>query len=222
MALDVIFENVNYQYPKGIELSLKDINISVSGNKIIAVMGKTGSGKTTLLSTTNGLIPQFFEGKFSGRISLNGNNTTELPIQNLVQKVGLVLQDPETQIFGLTVGKDIAFGPSNLAFPKEKITKNIVQAAKVVNLETQLEKGPDQLSGGEKQRLAIAGILAIESPILVLDEPTSELDPEGVAVINETLKSLRDEENRTIIFSTHNPHSVIDNADDLWVLDDGM
>lgn len=221
MSKEISFENVNYQYPKGSKPSLTDINVSVDKSKLIAVMGKTGSGKTTLLSTTNGLIPQFFEGNFSGKISLNGNNTEDLPIQKLVNKVGLVLQDPETQIFGMTVTKDIAFGPSNLAFPVGKINTNVNNAARVVNLETQLDKQPDQLSGGEKQRLAIAGILAIESPILVLDEPTSELDPEGAASVTETLKNLRDEENRTIIFSTHNPQSVINTADELWVLDEG-
>ncbi len=219
--MNLIFKNVNYQYPKGKTLSLKDINLTTAGDRVIAVMGRTGSGKTTLLSAMNGIIPQFHDGNFDGEVRLNGDTTLDLPIQQLVRKVGLVLQDPETQIFGLTVERDIAFGPSNLNFPKEKITENVLMSAKAVNLESFMERSPDQLSGGEKQRLAIAGILAFEPPVLVLDEPTSELDPEGADKVNKSLKNLKNDRHRLIIFSTHNPDNVIDTADELWVMDSG-
>ncbi|MGD9899342.1 MAG: ABC transporter ATP-binding protein [Calditrichaceae bacterium] len=219
--MNLIFENVNYQYPKGKTLALKDINLATGGDRVIALMGRTGSGKTTLLSAMNGIIPQFHDGNFDGKVLLNEDSTSDLPIQQLVRKVGLVLQDPETQIFGLTVEKDIAFGPSNLNFPKEKINEIVKMSARAVNLESFMERSPDQLSGGEKQRLAIAGILALESPVLVLDEPTSELDPEGAETVNQALQNLKNGGHRLIIFSTHNPDNVIGSADEIWVMESG-
>jgi len=217
--VEVYFENVSYQYPKSSSPSLTNINISIEKNKLIAIMGRTGAGKSTLLSMFNGLIPQFFEGTIDGNVWVKEKNTSEVPIQVLVKDVGFVLQDPETQIFGLTVEKDVAFGPSNLAFAIEDIKRNVSTSLISVGLENYAERTPDQLSGGEKQRVAIAGVLALNSSILVFDEPTSELDPLGALTIHKTLRELKKSGDHTIIISTHDPHYVLSEADELWVID---
>ncbi len=217
---EICFDNVSYQYPKADSYSLENVNVSVGRNKLIAVMGRTGAGKSTLLSMFNGLIPQFSEGTIKGDVRVKGQNTSEIPIQVLVKDVGFVLQDPETQIIGLTVEKDVAFGPSNLAFAKNQIKRNVSKSLRSVGLENYADRTPDQLSGGEKQRVAIAGVLALNSSILVFDEPTSELDPQGAHTIYKTLRDLKNSGNHTIIISTHNPHYVLNEADELWVIDE--
>lgn len=222
MLFELSFKNVSYQYPKASHASLININLNVDRNKLIAVMGRTAAGKTTLLSTINGLIPHFSEGKFKGQVLVKGFNTQEMSIQKLVPFVGFVMQDSETQILGLTVEKDVAFGPCNLAYPREKIEKNVEFAIHTVQLDHYRHTSPDRLSGGEKQRLAIAGVLALESPILVFDEPTSELDPQGAESIYQTLLQLKQTGQHTILFSTHDPQFVIDKADELWVIDQGQ
>lgn len=222
LLLELSFKNVSYQYPKASHASLTNINLNVNRNKLIAVMGRTAAGKTTLLSTINGLIPHFSEGKFKGQVLVKGFNTQEMSIQKLVPYVGFVMQDAETQILGLTVEKDVAFGPCNLAYPRETIEKNVDFAIRTVQLDPYRHTSPDRLSGGEKQRLAIAGVLALESPILVLDEPTSELDPQGAESVYHTLLQLKQTRKHTILFSTHDSQFVIDKADELWVIDQGQ
>lgn len=214
-------DNLTYQYPKGKGIALSNIKVHAKKKKLIALMGKTGAGKTTLLSTMNGLVPQFFEGELNGTIKYNGKDTGNIRIQQQIKNVGLVLQDPETQIFGMTVEKDIAFGPSNLNYPKDRIKQNINKAAQIVGLQEMLNKSPEQLSGGERQRLAIAGVLALDSPFLVMDEPTSELDPQGARTIYDAIRKMVDSEDRTIIFSSHHPDFVLEEADELWVLESG-
>jgi energy-coupling factor transporter ATP-binding protein EcfA2 len=218
---ELCFQNVTYQYPKAVKASLRNLNLTVAESDLIAIMGRTGAGKTTLLSTINGLIPHFSEGKLQGHILVKGENTRNIPIQKLVPYVGFVMQDPDTQIFGMTVEKDVAFGPSNLGFARERIENNVNAAIHTVELERYRQTIPDQLSGGEKQRLAVAGILALDSPILVFDEPTSELDPQGAEAISETLLQLKQSGKHTILFSTHQSQFVIDKADELWVIDGG-
>jgi energy-coupling factor transporter ATP-binding protein EcfA2 len=218
---ELCFQNVSYQYPKALKASLLNLNLNVIKNCLIAIMGRTGAGKTTLLSTINGLIPHFSEGRLQGQILIKGENTRNVTIQKLVPYVGFVMQDSDTQIFGMTVEKDVAFGPSNLGFTRERIEKNVNAAIHTVELDKYRQTMPDQLSGGEKQRLAVAGILALESPILVFDEPTSELDPQGAESISETLLQLKKTGKHTILFSTHQSQFVIDKADELWVIDAG-
>ncbi len=155
MISELSFRNVTYHYPKATRASLQSINLTVNKNRMIAVMGRTAAGKTTLLSTINGLIPHFSEGKFEGQILVQGNDTQDLSVQKLVPYVGFVMQDAETQILGLTVEKDVAFGPCNLAFPRHQIEKNVDAAIHTVQLDPYRYTSPDRLSGGEKQRLAI-------------------------------------------------------------------
>ncbi len=212
---------VCYQYPKSTALNLRDIHLKINPGEFVAIMGRTGAGKTTLQMLFNGLIPHFFEGDLSGEIFSNGLNIEKFRIQTLSRFTGFVMQDPETQIFGVTVEKDVAFGPGNLCIPREEIHRRIENALQLVRLSGYENKSTVNLSGGEKQRLAIAGILAMKPSIIVLDEPTSELDPVGKSEIFQTLADLRKKQNLTILLATHDSEEVLEYADRALVLDQG-
>ena len=209
-AVDVIeIDSLSYKYPKGPAHSLKDINLRVDSPRFVAIMGPTGAGKTTLAMTLNGLIPQLFEGELAGYVSVMGMNTQKFRVQTLVSKVGLVMQDPETQIFGITVKEDVAFGPGNMGLDTEEIQKRIDDSLRIVRLTGYEDRFTGELSGGEKQRLAIAGILAMHPEILVLDEPTSELDPLGRKEIYQAIDNLQRERNLTILAVEHSSEDVV-------------
>ena len=221
-AVDVIeIDSLSYKYPKGPAYSLKDINFRVDSPRFVAIMGPTGAGKTTLAMTLNGLIPQLFEGELAGYVSVMGMNTQRFRVQTLVSKVGLVLQDPETQIFGITVKEDVAFGPGNMGLDTEEIQKRIDDSLRIVRLTGYEDRFTGELSGGEKQRLAIAGILAMHPEVLVLDEPTSELDPLGREEIYQAIDNLQRERDLTILAVEHSSEDVAERADEVIVVNSG-
>ncbi|MBC8336164.1 MAG: ATP-binding cassette domain-containing protein [Anaerolineales bacterium] len=217
----VSIQNVTYSYPEQETPALKDISLSVNSGEVLAIMGPTGAGKTTLALLLNGLIPQFYEGRYVGNVTINGLSTNSHSIQDLVEHIGLVLQDPETQIFGITVFEDTAFGPSNLGYPREKIFSEVEEALSRVRLSGFEDRLTSTLSGGEKQRLAIAGVLAMQPEILVLDEPTSELDSFGRVEIIDAVQHLRSRHQTTVILIDHEVESVIELADRVAVIIDG-
>jgi len=212
---------LTYAYEKAPEPALQDVSLEVAPGSFVAVMGETGAGKTTLLMALNGLVPQFTEGSFSGVVEVSGYSTARVPVQNLVREVGLVLQDPETQIFGLTVWEDAAFGPSNFGLPIEEIRVRVGDALGQVGLSGYDARRTEFLSGGEKQRLATAGVLAIGPRILVLDEPTSELDPEGRDALFRVLERLRKERGITVVVAEHESEKVLEYAERVCVLQGG-
>jgi energy-coupling factor transport system ATP-binding protein len=212
------YNNVSYSYPNADEEVLKNIDLNIKEAKFTVIMGPTGAGKTTLVSCLNGLIPQLFEGKLTGEITVAGQNISNFRVQTLVKYIGLVLQDAETQIFGRTVEEDTAFGPRNFSIPKEEISNRVDEALSRVRLDGYKKRNTGELSGGEKQRLAIAGVLAMMPKILVLDEPTSELDPIGRMEIYTTIDDLRKENRLTLIGIEHSSQEIIDKADELIVI----
>ncbi|HWO78496.1 MAG TPA: energy-coupling factor transporter ATPase [Bacillus sp. (in: firmicutes)] len=214
--------NLNYTYEKSKEPTLSNINLTIPKGQFTVLMGAAGAGKTTLLLTLNGLIPQFMEGHFEGSVEIGDSFTDETPIQQLIQKIGLVMQDPETQIFGLTVKEDVAFGPSNLGLLIEEIEMRIHDCLAKVGLSGYEERSTEYLSGGEKQRLAVAGILAIGPDIIVLDEPTSELDPDGKDAIFGITKDLQKQRGMTIVMAEHESERVLAYADHVVVIQDGL
>ncbi|HHV08289.1 MAG TPA: ATP-binding cassette domain-containing protein [Firmicutes bacterium] len=214
-------DSLSYRYPKGRNLSLKEVNYRVKAPKFTAIMGPTGAGKTTLTAVLNGLIPQLYEGNIKGRVLVQGMDTQKFRIQTLVSNVGLVMQDPETQIFGITVQEDVAFGPSNLGLNMETIKERIPEALKAVRLEGYEDRLTSELSGGEKQRLAIAGVLAMQPEVLVLDEPTSELDPVGRSEIYAVVDRLRRHGNLTVLAVEHSSEDIAMRADEVLVINDG-
>jgi energy-coupling factor transport system ATP-binding protein len=214
----ICIRGVTYQYPQQETPTLHDLSLTVRPSEVLAIMGPTGAGKTTLVSLLNGLIPQHFEGNFSGQVWVGELSTTATRIPELVERVGLVLQDAETQIFGITVLEDTAFGPSNLGYPRERIEPLVREALSAVRLSGYEQRLTKQLSGGEKQRLAIAGVLAMQPDVLVLDEPTAELDPLGSVEVLDAVATLQAQNGTTVVLVDHNAEDVLRLADRVAVI----
>ena len=216
-------ENVNYIYQQGMPFerqALYDVNIEIKDGSLVALIGHTGSGKSTLIQHFNALVKPT-----SGKIIINGIDVTAPKADlRLVRKtVGLVFQYPEHQLFEETVYKDIAFGPKNMGFSDEKIDKRVRESAALVGLkEKHLMRSPFDLSGGQKRRVAIAGVLAMNPKVLILDEPTAGLDPKGRDEILATIKKLHEENKEMIIiFVSHSMEDVAKTAERVIVMNDG-
>lgn len=217
----VKMKNVSYTYPNSDDRTLKQIDLEAPKSKFTVIMGKTGAGKTTSILCLNGIIPQLNEGELAGDIEVSGLDTSKYRIQTLAKYVGIVMQDTSTQVFGSTVEEDVAFGPRNYLVPREEIHRRIKESLHRVRLEGYEKRQTSQLSGGEKQRLAIAGILAMQPGIIVLDEPTSELDPMGREEIYTTINDLNKEKDTTIIAVEHSSQEVCEKAERLIVINGG-
>lgn len=216
-------ENVNYIYQQGMPFerqALYDVNIEIEDGSLVALIGHTGSGKSTLIQHFNALVKPT-----SGKIIINGIDVTAPKADlRLVRKtVGLVFQYPEHQLFEETVYKDIAFGPKNMGFSDEEIDKRVRESAALVGLkEKHLTRSPFDLSGGQKRRVAIAGVLAMNPKVLILDEPTAGLDPKGRDEILATIKKLHEENKEMIIiFVSHSMEDVAKTAEHVIVMNDG-
>lgn len=216
-------ENVNYIYQQGMPFerqALYDVNIEIEDGSLVALIGHTGSGKSTLIQHFNALVKPT-----SGKIIINGIDVTAPKADlGLVRKtVGLVFQYPEHQLFEETVYKDIAFGPKNMGFSDEEIDKRVRESAALVGLkEKHLTRSPFDLSGGQKRRVAIAGVLAMNPKVLILDEPTAGLDPKGRDEILATIKKLHEENKEMIIiFVSHSMEDVAKTAERVIVMNDG-
>ena len=216
-------ENVNYIYQQGMPFerqALYDVNIEIEDGSLVALIGHTGSGKSTLIQHFNALVKPT-----SGKIIINGIDVTAPKADlRLVRKtVGLVFQYPEHQLFEETVYKDIAFGPKNMGFSDEEIDKRVRESAALVGLkEKHLTRSPFDLSGGQKRRVAIAGVLAMNPKVLILDEPTAGLDPKGRDEILATIKKLHEENKEMIIiFVSHSMEDVAKTAERVIDMNDG-
>ena len=216
-------ENVNYIYQQGMPFerqALYDVNIEIKDGSLVAIIVHTGSGKSTLIQHFNALVKPT-----SGKIIINGIDVTAPKADlRLVRKtVGLVFQYPEHQLFEETVYKDIAFGPKNMGFSDEEIDKRVRESAALVGLkEKHLTRSPFDLSGGQKRRVAIAGVLAMNPKVLILDEPTAGLDPKGRDEILATIKKLHEENKEMIIiFVSHSMEDVAKTAERVIVMNDG-
>ncbi len=222
-AMSVILRNVSYTYGKGSseeKLALRDINLEIRQNEFVAVVGHTGSGKSTLIQLLNGL-----EKAESGEIFFHGKNIydKDFSMKMLRSKVGLVFQYPEHQLFESTVVKDVAFGPSNMGWEQLKVELSTFEALKDVGIGEELfDVSPLALSGGQKRRVAIAGVLAMEPEILVLDEPMAGLDPAGRKEIFELLKKLYCERKITVLLVSHSMEDVAEYASRVIVMNQGQ
>lgn len=201
--------------------ALKDVSLEIANNKMVAIVGATGSGKTTLVQHFNALLLPT-----SGSVTINDKvieaNVKTAGLKALRKNVGLVFQFPEYQLFEETVLKDVAFGPLNFGVKEEEAYKIAKKYLEIVNIdEDYYERSPLDLSGGQKRRVAIAGILALESNTLVLDEPTAGLDPQGALEMMELFDRLNKEENKTIIIVTHDMEHVLNYCEEVIVLDHG-
>lgn len=215
-------EQVGYVYMEGgpfEKTALKDINLTINRGEFIGLIGHTGSGKSTLIQMLNGLLKPT-----QGKIFINGQElgSKETDMRQIRFDVGLVMQYPEYQLFEETVAKDIAFGPSNMGLSPEEIEERVMFAADMVGLKPELlEKSPFDLSGGQKRRAAIAGVLAMEPKILILDEPTAGLDPAGRDEILFKIKDMHERMNMTVILVSHSMEDIAKLADRILVMNQG-
>lgn len=209
-------EKVSYSYDKK-NTALKEVSLIVERGEYIAVIGHNGSGKSTLAKLFNGLLKPD-----SGEIIVDGFKSSDKnALFEMRKRVGVVFQNPDNQLVASIVEDDVAFGPENLGVKRKEIGDRIDFALKSVGMEEFRKSSPTRLSGGQKQRIAIAGVLALKPEVLILDESTAMLDPQGRAEILEVVKKLNEEQGVTVIAITHYMEEVV-SADRVYVLDDGV
>lgn len=208
-------------YPGAEKHTLENVNLVIERGDFVVLTGPSGCGKTTLCRCLNGLIPHFYGGKFNGTVVVDGLSVKDHPISELAQHVGFVFQNPENQLFALSVEKDIAFGLENLALSRAEIIKRVKWAMKITGVTDLRENAPHELSGGQQQRVAIASVLAMNPQVMVLDEPTSFLDPMSSKQLFEVIQTLNKETRLTIILVEHRLDLLSPYAKRIIVMDEG-
>jgi energy-coupling factor transporter ATP-binding protein EcfA2 len=220
-ALAVV-DKVSYFYPRSTEPVLHDISFEIHPGEFLGLIGPTGAGKTTLCLALSGIVPQFYGGRFFGAIRIAGLDTVEHPISELARRVSTVFQDPETQLIATSVENEIAFALENLGVPRNEILERIPRVLAAVRLEGTERKHPHELSGGQKQRLAIAAALAMQPALMVLDEPTSQLDPVGEQDVFAVIRELNRELGVTVVMASHSAEQLAEHADRIALLSAGQ
>jgi energy-coupling factor transporter ATP-binding protein EcfA2 len=219
--VSIEIDRLSFTYSGSDSKVLDNLSLSIPPGAFIGLVGPSGCGKTTLARCLNGLIPHFHPGELEGRVIVQGLNSQEHQAHELAQKVGLVFQNPENQLVAPTVEREIAFGPENLGVPRDEIRRRVETLLHQNNLEGLRDKAPYELSGGEQQRVAIAAILALEPDILVLDEPTANLDPLSAYEILNLISKLNREMQITVLLIEHRLELVLPHIQELIVLDNG-
>jgi energy-coupling factor transporter ATP-binding protein EcfA2 len=223
----VTVEDFGYAYPalhpdEEESWVLQSVDFEVEEGEFVSIMGPTGVGKTTLCLALNGIVPQSTGGVVRGNITVDGLNTKRTPVPDLAQRVGLIFQEPETQLFSMSVEAEVAFGLECLGLPPKEIAERVEWALAVVGMSGFRKRSPFHLSGGQKQRTAIASILAMTPKILVLDEPTASLDPLGKTEVFSVVRELRQRRGMTIIRVEFESERIAEFSDRVIVLRDGQ
>jgi energy-coupling factor transporter ATPase len=214
-------KNLTYTYPGGTKPSISDISIKVEKGEFVLITGPSGCGKTTLCRCFNGLIPHFYQGELKGEISVAEMATTKHQTHEMAKHVGLVFQNPENQLFALSIEKDVAFGLENLGVPRAEMRKRVDWALKQTDIYDLRERSPHEVSGGQQQRVAIAAVLAMQPEIIVLDEPTSFLDPLSAEKIFEVIYELNKKFRITVVLVEHRLDLTAKYADHIIIMDEG-
>jgi len=212
---------LSYSYSASEVQVLKGVNLRIEKGSFVTLTGPSGCGKTTLCRCINGLIPHFYGGKIEGEIVVSGMRVQDHEISELAKHVGFVFQNPENQLFALSVEKDIAFGLENLALPRKEIQRRVKWAMEVTGVEDLKEKAPYELSGGQQQRVAIGCVLAMKPKVMILDEPTSFLDPMAATRLFQVIGKLNKRLNLTIILVEHRLDLLCQYTDRVVVMDEG-
>jgi energy-coupling factor transporter ATP-binding protein EcfA2 len=215
------FEDFTFKYAGLDAPTLRNVTFSLKKGEIAVLAGASGSGKTTLLRSINGLIPHMYPGEYSGKVVVDGRLVADTPTYEMASKIGFLFQNPENQIFMFTVERDIAFGLENLGVDRKEIARRVDWALKLLDIEDLRQRSPSELSDGQKQRVAIAGALAMGPELLVLDEPTSLLDPRTAHDVVNLVKRLNVELGLTVLLVEHRLELVAPVADKLIILADG-
>jgi len=214
-------KNLTYTYPGGMQPSINGVSIKVQKGEFVLITGPSGCGKTTLCRCFNGLIPHFYQGELKGEITVAGMDTITHETHEMAKSVGLVFQNPENQLFALSIEKDVAFGLENLGLPREEMRQRVDWALKLTNIHELRERSPHEVSGGQQQRVAIAAVLAMRPEIIVLDEPTSFLDPLSAETIFEVIHELNRKLGITVVLVEHRLDLTAKYADRIIIMDEG-
>ena len=214
-------KNLTFCYSGANEPALSNINLKISKGEFVGVIGPTGAGKSTLTLCLNGVIPHFQQGDYYGHVTIDGKDTVDNTCASLAYSIGSVFQDPESQIVSSIVEEEIAFGLENLNTPKAEMEKRITESLDLAGIPHLRYSSTIRLSGGQKQRVAIAAAIALKPKILVLDEPTSELDPQGSLDIFNTLRKLNRDHNITIVVVEQKMELMSEYCSRLLVMDKG-
>ena len=214
-------ENLSVQYLEQEEKALDKISLEVEEGEFIAILGANGAGKTTLCLSINGIVPNMIQADMFGKIEVAGEVPPKIPVRELASKVGSVFDNPEFQMSQLTVFEEVALGLQNLGVDKETIIKNITTSLELVGLAGFEERSPFEISGGQQQRLAMASALSMKPQILVLDEPTSNLDPIGKEEVFTVTRRINQEEGLTVIIAEHEVEVIAEYADKVILLEEG-
>lgn len=216
------FKDVTYTYPLSPKPAIKNMNFKIEEGKLYAIIGENGSGKTTLCSLVRGFAPSFFKGDLEGQVLVNGRSTLDYGSGELALKIGYVFQNPFNQISGVkdTVFEEVAFGLENFAVEANEIERRVIEVMEKTDILSIALKNPFELSGGQQQRVALASTIVLEPDILVIDEPTSQLDPEGTESVFKIISEMK-KEKKTILLVEHKVDLIAEYADEILVLRDG-
>jgi energy-coupling factor transporter ATP-binding protein EcfA2 len=214
-------QNFNFRYPEAHKQAVADFSLRVNASEILILAGPSGCGKSTLLRSINGLIPHMYAGDYSGEVSIDGAVVKDTPMRELAQKVGFLFQNPENQIFMFSVERDVAFGLENLGVPREEMRERVDETMRQLSISELARRAPHELSDGQKQRVALAGVLAMRPKLIILDEPTSLLDPMTAAELVDLVERIRHEMGTTFIVVEHRLDLLVKIADRLVVMNEG-
>lgn len=219
----VSLKNVSYQYPLEDHKVIKNVSFEIEKGQVWGLIGANESGKTSICNIIRGFIPQLYRGVLEGEIRVNGKAVEEYQDGELASIVGYSFQNPFTQISGVkeTVYEELAYGMENIGVPREKMIKKVQELIKIFRLEKLVDKNPYELSGGQKQRVALASMIALDPEIVIMDEPTSQLDPKSTEDIFEIIRLLK-KQGKTIILVEHKIDLVAEYCDHILLLDDGQ
>jgi energy-coupling factor transporter ATP-binding protein EcfA2 len=201
----IILQNVTYTYPATKAPALREVSLTIPAGQLCAVVGANGAGKSTLAYVLAGFVPHFYRGTLTGAVTVAGHDTATTPLNELVLAAGLVFQNPFNQISGakFTVREEVAFGLENLGVPRDEILERVEAVLKLVGIAALADRPPLALSGGQMQRVALASVWVMRPPVLILDEPTSQLDPVGSREVFEAVRALTAETQTTVVMIEH-------------------
>lgn len=216
-------KNLTYRYPTSEADVLKDVSFTVKKGELCAIVGANGSGKTTLCNAIRGFVPKFYKGEISGDVLVNGRDVKEDPDGKNALEIGFVFQNPFTQISGIasTVYEELAYGLENMGVEPEEIRQRIERIMELTKIQEFRDRDPYQLSGGQQQRVALAAILVMDQDVLVIDEPTSQLDPQSTDDVFEIIKLMKSM-GKTVVLVEHKMEQIAEYADQIIVLDGGQ
>jgi energy-coupling factor transporter ATPase len=214
-------KRLSYTYPGASKPSISNVSIRVEKGEFVLITGPSGCGKTTLCRCFNGLIPHFYQGELKGEINVANMDVTTHQTHEMAKHVGLVFQNPENQLFALSIEKDVAFGLENLGIDREEMRRRVNWALELTDIYNLRERSPHEVSGGQQQRVAIASVLAMQPEIIVLDEPTSFLDPLSAAKIFDVIYDLKKKLGVTVVLVEHRLDLTAKYADHIVIMDEG-